>query len=154
MIKFNESYRHQMTDRNIIHRYIIGGRGIVTLEAPSGKSHTYAFKRPLNASEFPDDVIFVYAVHDKEKLFYIGMMEGLNFRLTHNSRFLEDTEIVRGAQYIVKMASYNDLASRSKMKLYHEGICCRCGRPLTSEKSVEQGAGPKCLKESFLSYAF
>lgn len=154
MIKLNEQYRHRMIDRDIIHRYIIGGRGIVTLEAPSGKSHTYAFKRPVNASEFPDDVIFVYAVHDKEKLFYIGMMEGLNFRLTHNSRFLEDTEIVRGAQYIVKMASYEGLAERSKMNLYHEGICCRCGRPLTSQKSVEEGAGPKCLRGSFLAYAF
>lgn len=154
MIKLNEQYRHRMIDRDIIHRYIIGGRGIVTLEAPSGKSHTYAFKRPINASEFPDDVIFVYAVHDKEKLFYIGMMEGLNFRLTHNSRFLEDTEIVRGAQYIVKMASYEGLAERSKMNLYHEGICCRCGRPLTSEKSIEEGAGPKCLRSSFLAYAF
>ena len=154
MIKLNEQYRHRMIDRDIIHRYIIGGRGIATLEAPSGKSHTYAFKRPLNASEFPDDVIFVYAVHDKEKLFYIGMMEGLNFRLTHNSRFLEDTEIVRGAQYIVKMASYHNLAARSKMKLYHEGICCRCGRLLTSEKSIEEGAGPKCLKGSFLAHVF
>lgn len=144
MIRLNEEYRHQMTDNSIICRYINGGRGVVTLEAPSGKSHTYMFRKPINSSEFPEDVVFVYAVHDKEKLFYIGMIEDRYFRLTRNSRFLEDTEIVKGAKYIMRMAYIPHHAEQSSMKLYHEGICCRCGRPLTTEKSVDAGVGKKC----------
>lgn len=145
MIKLNSKYRREMTDSSTIWMYITAGRGIVTLEAPSGKSHTYAFLKPVNASEFPDDVIFVYAVHEEKQLFYIGMIEGKFFRLTRHSRFLSDTEIVKGANYIMKMASNPKL--HTPMKLYHEGICCRCGRPLTSEKSLQSGIGHTCYRE-------
>ena len=145
MITLNKQFRTQITDSHILHRYIHGGRGILTLEAPSGKSHTYAFRKPNNASEFPDDVIFVYALHDECKLFYIGMMENGIFRLTHHSRFLEQNEIVKGAKYIVKLSHKPKF--NSPMKLYHEGICCRCGRPLTAESSLKQGIGKNCKKE-------
>lgn len=142
-MKYDLDSRHLMTDSSTIWRYITGGRGVVTLEAPSGKSHTYLFRKPIATSEFPDDVIFVYAVHE-DKRFYVGMLEGKFFRLTRNSRFLPDTEIVKGASYIVKMAINPGLKSR--MKLYHLGICCRCGRKLTTKKSMEEGVGPKCKK--------
>ena len=144
MIKINAECRHQMTDCNIIYSYIHGGKGIVTLEAPSGKSHMYAFYRPRNSDEFPNDVIFVYAVHNLQKLFYVGMIEQDKFRVTRHSRFLEDNEIVKGVSYIMKMAQGK--ITKSPMKLYHEGICCRCGRPLPHEKSVKQGIGSRCNK--------
>lgn len=143
-MKLHEESRHRMIDKDTIFRYITGGRGVVTLEAPSGKSHTYAFRKPLNSSEFPEYIVFVYAVHEKEKLFYIGMMEDGWFRLTKNSRFLNDTEIVRGARYIMKLSRNG--AENSKMKLYHEGVCCRCGRPLDAKDSIERGVGKTCLK--------
>lgn len=146
MLTLNSESRCRMLDQDIIHRYIHGGRGIVTLEAPSGKSHMYAFYRPKNDSIFPEDIIFVYAVHDRCKLYYIGMLGGDCFRLTHNSRYLSDTEIVKGAKYIVNMSNVVGFAQRSKMKLFHEGVCCRCGRALKTEKSLQQGIGSKCLK--------
>lgn len=127
-----------------IKDYIYGGRGIVTLKAPSGKSHTYIFARPKNTDVFPDDVLFVYALHEGVKQFYIGMIEGGGFRLTHHSRFLPDTEIVKGARYIMKMANVKDLDT--PMELYHNGMCAFCGRQLTSEASINAGIGPKCKK--------
>lgn len=142
MIRFNSKFRTQITDSDVIKQYILGGKGIVTLEAPSGNSHTYAFFKPRNGSEFPEDIRFVYAVHEKKKLFYIGMIEQGRLRLTRNSRFLADTEIVKGAFYIMKMA--NNPLLRTPMKLYHEGVCCRCGRPLTDEKSLKYGIGRSC----------
>lgn len=30
------------------------------------------------------------------------------------------------------------------VSLLHEGICCRCGRPLTHPESIEVGFGPEC----------
>lgn len=130
-----------LRDPEIILNYILSGRGVVTLESPSGKCHTYAYYKPRNPNDFPDDILFVYAVHGGNKLFYIGMIEGTKFRLTRNSRFLEDTEIVRGARYIMRMAtsSFN-----TPMKLYHEGVCCRCGRKLIAPDSIKTGIGPKC----------
>ena len=72
------------------------------------------------------------------------MVECNKFRLTNHSRFLPDTEIVRGAKYIMKMAFTEDL--QTPMKLYHEGVCCYCGRQLTSKRSIKTGIGPKCRK--------
>lgn len=136
------SYRLQGSEK--IRDYIFGGRGIVTLKSPTGVHHTYVFQRPRNEDQFPDDVMFVYALHDGNKMFYVGMIENSQFRLTRSSRFLNDTEIVRGARYIMKMAFVKDLDT--PMELYHEGICSVCGRPLTNPKSIQTGIGPRCRR--------
>lgn len=135
---------HKLEGSETISNYIYGGRGVVTLKAPSGKQHRYVFARPKNPNVFPDDVLFVYALHDRIKMFYVGMVERRQFRLTHSSRFLPDTEIVKGARHIMKMANIPEF--KTAMSLYHEGVCCFCGRQLTSEKSIETGIGPKCKK--------
>lgn len=135
---------HQLVGAQTIKNYIYGGRGVVTLKAPSGKQHSYVFKKPQEHSAFPDDVLFVYALHEGRTQFYVGMVERGSFKLTGASRFLPDTEIVRGAYYIMRMANEPTLITH--MKLYHEGMCCFCGRELTSAKSIEIGVGPKCKR--------
>lgn len=135
---------HRLSTAEDIKNYIYGGRGIVTLTAPSGKSHTYIFAKPKNTDVFPDDVLFVYALHEGIKQFYVGMVEKGRFRLTHNSRFLPDTEIVKGARHIMKMATTPGL--ETPMEITHNGVCCFCGRKLSSEKSIITGIGPKCKK--------
>ena len=140
----NPEFSHKLEGSARIRNYIFGGRGVVTLKSPSGIHHSYVFKRPKNEDQFPDDVIFVYALHDNSKLFYVGMVENNQFRLTRSSRFLPDTEIVRGARYIMKMAFYDNLDT--PMELYHEGVCSICGRPLTNPKSIQTGIGPRCRR--------
>lgn len=147
-IQICPEHRHELVGSSAIRSYLSGGRGVVTLESPTGVSHTYFYRRPDKHDMFPEDVIFVYALHNCESLHYVGMMENFKFRLTHNSKFLPDTEIVRGAQYIDKMM-HKDM--KTPMKLYHEGVCARCGRPLTNSKSVECGFGSRCKKHYELS---
>lgn len=144
MLKIYHENSCKLSDSSCIRNYIYGGKGIVTLLSPSGDHHTYMFKKPLNEDVFPDDVLFVYAVHDKSKLFYIGMIEQGKFRLTKASRFLNDTPIVKGARYIMRMMNEPDL--NTPMELYHEGMCSICGRPLTNPKSIKLGIGPKCRR--------
>ena len=143
-MKIHPESSRELKGRETISNYIYGGNAVVKLEAPSGKSHTYVFSKPRNTGIFPDDVLFVYALHEGVQQFYVGMVENRRFRLTQNSRFLPDTEIVRGAAYIMRMA--NTPGFQTPMKLYHMGICSRCGRHLTSEDSLETGIGPKCRK--------
>lgn len=147
MIRLFEDAITEIEDINILYDYLHGGRAVVRLEAPSGTSHNYIFQKPANPSEFPDDIIFVYALHDNIKKFYIGTLEGDVFRLTRNSRFLPDTDIVRGAFYIVKMMKNLDLFSSTPMKIYNGGCCARCGRKLESEKFRKLGFGRKCLNK-------
>lgn len=133
-----------LTSAEDIRNYILGGNGVVTLKSPTGVHHTYAFRRPRNTEEFPDDILFVYAVHEGKTLFYVGMIEDGKFRLTRASRFLHDTPIVKGARYIMRMSQ--DSTFGPPMELYHEGMCSRCGRPLTNPKSILTGFGPKCRR--------
>lgn len=143
-MKLNPEFRNAFENSEDIRRYVLGGRGVVTLESPSGVSYTYAFRRPLD-DEFPKDIIFIYLVSSDRKLFYLGMLEELSFRLTKNSRYLKDTSPVKGAKWIARMMVEPQLVSSTHMKLYHEGVCGRCGRPLTQTSSISSGFGRKCL---------
>ena len=87
-----------------------------------------------------------YNYVDEDVLFYLGMVEQGTFRLTERSRFAADTDIVKGAAYIVKMAYKPGLAEKSPMILTHSGRCARCGRALTSKFGIENGFGRKCLR--------
>lgn len=144
MIKTYPEYSSKLMTPDAIRNYILGNKGVVTLKSPTGVHHTYLFSKPRNEDQFPEDVRFVYALHDNNKLFYVGKIERNRFSLTKSSRFLWGNDIVKGAIYILRMA--NSLQLNTKMELYHEGICCRCGRPLTNPKSIETGIGPKCRK--------
>ena len=133
-----------MTDSKVIYRYLHGGAGTVTLANPNTwKAHSYAFLKPVNERDFPEDTIFVYVIHDNRRI-YLGLLSGSEFRLTAKSTFGEDTEAVKGARYIVKMANRQDLVDKRLMNLYHSGKCCICGRPLSGNKSLDSGIGKKC----------
>lgn len=144
----------QIKDADILKEYLYGGKGVVELVAPSGKKHDYLFAKPAKISFFPDDVMFVYALHEDTKLFYVGMIEEGKFKLTKSSRFLPDTEIVQGAEYIMKLANVPGFIKKSKMTIYNLGMCARCGRPLKGEKQLTRGYGTKCYKKFSMQYAF
>lgn len=146
-MKLHHESSHQFTNSEMLNKYIMGGRAVVTLESPQGKKHTYVYAIPRNSDSFPPDIRFVYALHDGVKEFYIGMIEMGRFRLTRNSRFHPDTEIVKGAKYIEDLRTSQVFLDKSPMKIYHEGICARCGRKLTDPKSIERGFGSKCRKK-------
>lgn len=136
-----------MTDSSIIYRYIHGKNGKVTLVNPnSNKAHSYVFARPADETRFPENTIFVYALHEGHRM-YIGLLDGSGLRRTAASMFGEDTEAVKGARYVVNMANRQDLVDRKAMLLYHSGRCCVCGRKLTSAKAMKDGVGKKCLKK-------
>ena len=140
-----------MLNSEIIYRYIHGGNATVTLAVPATmKAHTYVFSRPRNPREFPEDTIFVYILHNDHKM-YLGMLTGQGFRRTAKSSFDEDTEAMKGARYIIKMSLRQDLVDKRLMNLYHSGLCCVCGRPLTSTKALHRGIGKKCLQRYNIS---
>ena len=144
----------QIKDADILKEYLYGGKGVVELVAPSGKKHDYLFAKPVKISFFPDDVMFVYALHEDKTLFYVGMIEEGKFKLTKSSRFLPDTEIVQGAEYIMKLANIPGLIEKSKMTIYNLGMCAKCGRPLKGEKQLIRGYGKKCYNKFSKHYAW
>lgn len=140
----------QIHDSAMLKEYIHSSRGELTLVGPAGTAHTYIFARPRNAEDFPPDVRFVYAKHE-DRRFYLGVLEGDQFRCTHNSKFDESCESVKGAKYIVKLAENQNLLNWTAMKLYQSGKCARCGRPLDSGFGLAHGFGKSCWKKHQLA---
>lgn len=141
------------TDSKILDDYIHAGHAVVRLQAPTGKAHTYVYKIPRDLESFDVKRRFVYAIHENEKTglkqeFYLGQLSPITdqFEITKASRFLPDTEIVKGAVYLDIMRRDQNRLDRSPMKIYHLGRCGRCGRLLEDEESLKYGLGKKCRK--------
>lgn len=126
-----------------IRDYIHGGHGVVTLEAPSGEYYTYCFKKPHAEDKFKEGTLFAYCIEGKNQYNYVGMYDLKSFRRTTHSDYEEDSPQFKGAKYIIYM-SLKDF--NTPMKLYHEGVCCLCGKKLTKPESIERGIGPECFK--------
>lgn len=132
---------HILSNASAIYEYIHGGHGVVTLQSPNGIHHTYMFTTPHGDHNFKDGTVFVYCLEGSDRCRYVGMWDTNKFRITKNSEYDEDSAQFRGARYIIWM-SLKDFDT--PMKLYHEGVCCRCGRSLTNPESIERGIGPVC----------
>lgn len=153
-VKMYPEFATRFTSQEHLYNYLYGGAGIVTLDSPSGESHTYSYEKPQNSAQFPEDTRFVYAIHtginDNGEIFhtkyYVGMIENDQFRCTRSSRFREHTPIVKGAFYIEKLRKSQAKLDSSPMKIYHQGVCGLCGSKIWSTKSRECGFGRNCRK--------
>lgn len=135
-----------MDSASDIYRVIHAGKGQVTLVAPSNNAHSYKFLAPTNIGDFDEGTIFVYVLHENHTM-YVGKLTEGGVILTRNSRFCADTEAYKGANYIARMASSQELTDKTPMRLYNNGKCCKCGRSLTSTDTRKIGIGNKCLKK-------
>lgn len=145
-LALHPEYSYRLEGCEAISNYLLGGKGVVTLESPSGKHRTYQFRYPSEADKFDDGTMFVYALCGYATWQYVGMVRYGRFRLTQASRFPINHEITKGANYLVRMMKDSSIAS-GPMVVYHEGVCCMCGRPLTADKSIRDGVGPKCKRK-------
>ena len=141
-MRLNHEAAHELVGQESILRYITGGNGIVTLKSHTGVHHTYLFQSPSD-KEDKNRLLFVKTLVGGNNWVYVGMYKDKKFYLTKASRFQKNSDIVRGICYIVKLVNRPDYHD-DRMQLFHEGVCSRCGRPLTNPESIEIGIGPTC----------
>lgn len=142
--KMNKKYRAELIGSERIKKYILGGHGTVTLESDSGVHHSYSF----SSNELKPDYLWIYTLTPNNEWVYVGYYHTQKqiFKLTAKSTYKVDSPIVKGIAYIFKMILKPDY-SDPRMHLLHEGICARCGRPLTNPDSIELGLGPYCATQ-------
>lgn len=58
---------------------------------------------------------------------------------------------VATVEWLLRVASGSQ-GKATHMELWHEGLCCFCGRPLTQTESIKRGYGPKCADSRNLPY--
>ena len=141
-ITLNSAKSHELIGTENIYRYMTGGHAVVTLLSDSGKHHTYSFNAPTNKKP-GEDTLFIRTLVADGEWGYVGMYKNRDFHFTAKSQYKADSEIVKGAAFIIRLMLQEGFYN-PKMHLFHEGVCSRCGRPLTNPASIALGIGPQC----------
>lgn len=119
--------------------YILGGRATITIVSNiTNKFFTYKITAaPGNAR-----LHFVW-YHGSHGYQYVGTIkEGCKF-------FRNKKSIHRNLVYKAFVWAWLHISNNSMPKslaVYHSNTCCRCGRKLTTPKSMRLGIGPECIK--------
>lgn len=147
-MKLNEDFRGELSPEHR-RQYVLGGRAVVTLSQkdPDGEKHRTYFIQETPDSKERDSLYskkFFVKVLVVDSYMYIGMLELrneiLSFRTTAKSH--KDLKAINGFDWLMKHLE-QDFTHR--VRLYHEGVCSRCGRSLTNPDSIERGIGPICI---------
>ena len=127
-------------------RYIRAGRATITLRSErTGDRYTYESEREAEKGEV--HWVRVLTGSDNHNDFqYMGMLrpDG-EFTRTKKSRVAADS-----VSYIAFDWAWRYLrvgVMPTKLQVWHEGSCGRCGRKLTVPESIADGLGPECRKK-------
>lgn len=136
--------------------FMRAGKAIMTIESKeTGKHFTYQFKTPKHDEEKSDDLkarkdlpVWVRVLRHGDntgKYTFIGTIFGNTYYHSKTKTSItEDATSVKAFKYWLKGLTTNNEEMLNKIELYHEGICMKCGRKLTTPESVEEGIGPVC----------
>lgn len=89
-------------------------------------------------------LFFVSALID-EKYSYLGTINK-NLKYTHGvkSKISKDQQTSKVFLWVIERIFNNTLPDY--IEVWHEGKCGKCGRKLTTPKSIDNGIGPECIK--------
>ena len=122
-------------------QFILGGKAFVTFLNPeSGNRFTYKVVKHKT-----DDIYFVHVLTSPEIYKYIGVILNHNFQHTRKASIAKDAKSVLVFDYVFGNLAWGTLDSR--IEIYHDGKCGKCGRQLTTPESVQNGFGPECIKK-------
>lgn len=127
-----------MTDHEAIRRFVYAGHATFSLR---GQSRHYTFRVELSQR----GAYFVKLLTAPDTYTYMGMirLDTYTCTATKASSYNADSPPLRAFNWFLKRLHYSD--SFPGMEFWHEGKCCRCGRPLTDPESIERGIGPVCM---------
>lgn len=149
----NNLQRKELTEREKQKDFVLAGNATFTVKnTETGGRFTFKVKKHevktdqdgkrilhfvkvLTGSDNTNDYTYIGTIYDQER-----------FTLTLNSKVREDAVSYKAFDYIWKCLRGPGLPP--KVKFYHEGRCCRCGRALTVPESIEKGIGPECERRS------
>ena len=131
----------EMTDPDAIHRFVLAGQAVITLQSERTTHHfTYQVRKADDS-----DVWFVSLLTGTD-FSYIGILrEAGTLQHTRKSKVAADSLSFRGFDFFWRHLIAKRLPPQ--MKVRHEGRCGRCARPLTHPKSIDLGIGPECAEK-------
>ena len=130
--------------------FIFAGRSVFTLEnSETGNYLTFKVKQvKKNYKEVPGQfAIECKTLGDKAHGYkFLGFVD-LNER-KFKKRYW-DSNFVGFKTWVWLLKNLERLEDFTKLAIYHEGRCCKCGMPLTVPESIDSGIGPDCKKTMY-----
>lgn len=145
---FNQNPASRQLKIDTALEFLFAGKAIFTVKSTkTGKHFTYKVSEPktpkgnkqvhfislLTGSDNESDYQYFATIFDKK-----AYMHG------RRSRIGADAPGVVAFKYTLEHLLQGDLDTR--VQIFHEGRCCKCGRKLTHPESIESGIGPECSK--------
>ena len=123
-------------------QYILGGRAVVTLTSnTTNKFLTYKITVAKNNASI--HFVWVHTNHGYRYLCTIKRSKGIvRSEKSMPRHYLSYKAFVWAWRHISNNSMPRTLA------VYHNNTCCRCGRALTTMKSMAAGIGPECAKRT------
>lgn len=145
-MELNKENIYKLDSIENIKRFIIGGNAILTLESKkTGRWFTYRIKKSKNIDNSPFFVSVLTGCDNESAYTYMGTVFNngkLTFKLTSKSKIGEDALSYKAFNFFFNLLSTDKL--HEDMGIYHRGLCCVCGRTLTTPESIKNGIGPFC----------
>lgn len=101
---------------------------------------TFLFVSVLTGTDNTSDYTYLGYL----KQYEVGEYKGWYF--THGDKSVITKEATSAIAFKWIMDCINSGKLMQNVLIWHEGVCCRCGRKLTAEKSSDNGIGDYCAK--------
>jgi hypothetical protein len=101
------------------------------------------FRYKISISD--DGKLFFVSTLIDERYLYLGTINK-NLKYSHGtkSKISKDEQTSKVFSWVIERIFNNTLPDY--IEVWHEGKCGKCGRKLTTPKSIDNGIGPECIK--------
>lgn len=134
----------EFKDKASLSKFIHAGLAIFTiLNEETGNRYTYKVEK----SNKEPNKFFVSLLTGPDNLHdytYIGMIADNKFFATKGTKIKKDSTPWLVADWLLNKALNSGRIFPPIIHVYHISRCGRCGRPLTTPKSVQTGYGSEC----------
>lgn len=143
-----ERQRRELQERKRQLEFLLAGKAVFTIEnTETGNRFTYKVKKKDNVDHW-ENLYFVSVLtgpDNSSDYTYIGtIFGGKEFRETKKSAASASAPSFKVFKWLWSVLGNGGGGLPEKVKFWHEGRCCRCGRTLTVPESIERGVGPEC----------
>lgn len=136
--------RHLLNQKDALN-FIRGGSAVFTLLSTKTRTR-YTYK--VTKSFVSESLFDVYYMTGSDNVRDYGNIGLIDINSAEVKPIRESVKTKK--QFIAFSHVYLNLCvgiNMPNLEIWHEGMCCRCGRRLTVPMSIELGIGPECISK-------